>query len=144
MNLEEQLKSSASASSSSSAAGKSSKNPYFTLDDWRMKKDGDSKTMDGKTWYWCPRHVQEGLYDGLYVTHRPEDHDAWADRKRNWKKNKSSSGQSSSGNASGDNPSSTDRLTLSNNLKAAMVTNFQCTSEQAERLWSEVVQDSVK
>ena len=142
--LEKQLKSSASASSSSSAAGKSSKNPYFTLDPWRMNKDGDTKVVDGKTWYWCPRHVLEGVYDGLYVTHPPGDHDAWADRKRNWRKNKSSSGQSSSGNASGANPSSTDRLTLSNNLKAAMVTNFQCTSEQAERLWSEVVQDSVK
>ena len=146
--LEEQLKSSTSAStfasSKSSGTSKSSKNPYFTLDDWRMKKDGDSKVMDGKTWYWCPKHVQEGVYDGLYVTHKPEDHDAWQDRKRNWSKNKSSSGQSSSRTASGNNPSSTDKLTLSNNLKAAMVTNFQCTSEQAERLWSEVVQDSLK
>ena len=84
------------------------------------------------------------MYNGLYVTHRPKDHDDWADCKRNWRNNKSSSGQSLSGTASGNNPSSTDKLTLSNNLETAMVTNFQCTSEQAERLWSEVVQDSVK
>ena len=70
----------------------------------------------------------------------PDKHDEGVERKNNgWNKNKPSSTTAESGN----NPTN-DRLTLSNNLKAAMITNFQCTSEQAEKLWSKVVQDLVK
>ena len=43
---------------------------------------------------------------------------------------------------SGANPS-TDKLTLSNNLNAAMITNFQCTSEQVDKLWFQVAQGPV-
>ena len=139
-NLEEKLKN----SSSSSTAGQKGRSAYFTLDDWRMKFDGNvSKVVAGKTWHWCKRHIQEGVYDGLYVTHKQEDHDDWVELRKNWNKNKKpSAGAPSDSNKSGSTPSA-DKLTLSNNLKAAMVTNFQCTSEQAEKLWSEVVQDLV-
>ena len=138
-NLEEKLKN----SSSSSIVDQKGRSAYFTLDDWRTKFDGDSKVVAGKTWHWCKRHTQEGVYDGLYVTHKQEDHDVWVDCRKNWNKNKKpSAGAPSDSNKSGSTPSA-DKLTLSNNLKAAMVTNFQCTSEQAEKLWSEVVQDSV-
>ena len=37
---------------------------------WRMKKEGDTKTVDGKTWYWCPTERREGVYDGLYMPER--------------------------------------------------------------------------
>ena len=40
-----------------------------------MTKTEEEIEKDGKTWYWCPRHVVPGKYDGLYVTHKPEDHD---------------------------------------------------------------------
>ena len=130
-------------SSSGASAGKKGSGSYFTLEDWRLHFDGDSKLVDGKMWYWCKKHKQEGLYDGLYVTHRPEDHDAWVDRKKNWNKRKKPSMNTPSGTASSSDASATSKLTLSNNLKAAMITNFQCTSEQAERLWSEVAQDSL-
>ena len=36
----------------------------------------------------------------------------------------------------------TPKLTLSNNLKAALVTNFNCSEADANSLWSEVVQNS--
>ena len=45
-------------------------------------KKGASMEKDGKTWYWCPLHVKEGLFDGLYMPHKPEDHDEWARKKK--------------------------------------------------------------
>ena len=54
------------------------------LDAWRMTKDGDSKTMDGKTYYWCPDHKYPGNFDGLYMPHRPgEGHRRWKEKRDN-------------------------------------------------------------
>ena len=49
--------------------------PKFDLPSWRKKKTKDSLKIDGKTYYWCPKHKYEGDHDGLYVLHKPEDHD---------------------------------------------------------------------
>ena len=38
---------------------------------WRAVKKAASVTRDEKTWYWCPKHVLLGKFDGLYVTHKP-------------------------------------------------------------------------
>ena len=65
------------------------------------------------------------------------------DRKKNFNKNKKPPATTPSDTASSGDASTTRKLTLINSIKAAMITNFQCTSEQAEKLWSEAVQDSV-
>ena len=41
---------------------------------WRAVKKAASVTHDEKTWYWCPKPVLLGKSDGLYVTHKPENH----------------------------------------------------------------------
>ena len=41
---------------------------------WRALKKVASVTREDKTWYWCPKHVLRGKFDGLYVTHKPENH----------------------------------------------------------------------
>ena len=46
-----------------------------------MKKGPEKLDKDGETWFWCPHHKIKGQYDGMYVTHKPEDHDAWLKRK---------------------------------------------------------------
>jgi hypothetical protein len=43
-------------------------------EDWQYVKEGDTKTVYGKTWWWCERH-NDGK--GLYVRHPPSDHDEW-------------------------------------------------------------------
>ena len=139
--LEEKLKNKTSTSNQQTPGQPSNKKN--SIEDFRMKYVGDSIVVDGKTWHWCKRHKKEGVYDGLYVTHREDDHDDWLDRKNNWKNKKRSATAPTTTSTSGATPSA-DKLTLSNNLKAAMITNFQCTADQAEKLWSEVVQDSVK
>ena len=71
--------------SSSTSTSRKAFGRKFRMDDWRMVKDGDSKTVDGDKWWWCPHHVQEGVYDGLCVKYHPEKHDKWVERKKNLK-----------------------------------------------------------
>jgi len=63
-------------------------NPKLRIPEWRTEKKGSKVDRDGKTWWWCPHHKAEGLFDGLYVTHKPEDYDEWKQNKKNFKKNK--------------------------------------------------------
>ena len=57
--------------------------------EWRTKKKAKSVECDGKTWHWYPHHYTEGLFDGLYMPHKPCDHDAWVqDKKANAEKQK--------------------------------------------------------
>ena len=60
---------------------------------------------EGKTWYWCPKHVSQGKYDGLYVTHKPEDHDEWAKNRNRFRKrdNKNENDREETANASTNN-----------------------------------------
>ena len=45
--------------------------------EWRMTKTEEMLEKDGKTWYWCPKYVVPVKYDGLYVTHKQEEHNNW-------------------------------------------------------------------
>ena len=48
-----------------------------------MKKDGDSKKVDGVQYWWCPKHVLKGVFDGLYMPHKPgKEHDEWEAAKK--------------------------------------------------------------
>ena len=100
----------------------------FTLDEWYIKKEGGTKTIDGETWYWCPHHKMEGTYDGVYVKHPKDKHDKWFERKNKFKRK-----DISSSDAPPYNSLKSQKLALSNNTKAAMVANFH-TQEQADIL----------
>ena len=55
------------------------------IEAWRMKNTAPMVERDGKIWWWCPKHVIPGRYDGLYVTHKPEDHEEWVQKKEDRK-----------------------------------------------------------
>ena len=61
---------------------------------WRtVKNKGETCEFEGTTFWWCPKHKHpHGYFDGLYCTHKPEDHDKWKAgwRERNKKKAKAS------------------------------------------------------
>ena len=46
---------------------------------WRTINKGPTSTApDGTTVYWCTKHVHpQGLFNGSYNWHKPEDHDNW-------------------------------------------------------------------
>ena len=48
--------------------------------EWQLKKTGDTKTVNCKTWWWCPSH-NDGK--GIYVCHPPGNHDRWLHSKKN-------------------------------------------------------------
>ena len=53
-------------------------NSKFEPPEWQMTKKGEKIQHDGKTWWWCPNH-NEGK--GLYVRHKPENHEKWVESK---------------------------------------------------------------
>jgi len=106
------------------------------IEDWRMKQTDPKIERDGKTWWWCPRHVQPGKYNGLYVTHKPEDHDDWVQKKearraRFAKENSKEDKPSTSGDETAK------KLVLTENLKAALLTRCDLTGAQADALLEE-------
>ena len=107
----------------------------FILEDWRIKFDKNEKTVDGTAWYWCKHHVMDGVYDRLYVKHPENKHDEWVERKKGWKREKCTTNFKTPNQAS-------EKLILSNDLKAAMITNFKCTEAEANTLWPDVAQNS--
>ena len=44
----------------------------FTIEEWRLVKNGESVMRDGRKWWWCPKHNNGA---GMYVRHPPEEHD---------------------------------------------------------------------
>ena len=96
---------------------------------WRKTKAGDKLFKDGYWWWWCPKHTGSD-YDGLYVCHKPEDHDSSMARRTKFKRDKPSS----------DNPPApkTDRkLILSKEMKAALLIIGAFTEEQADEIIKE-------
>ena len=93
------------------------------VEEWRMKHDGDTKTVDGVEYVWCKKHIREGVYDGLYMkadTHPM--HEAWQERKDNWKRRDKRDKSPAKGAASvpSDSKSSTGNLQLQQKLKSVL------------------------
>ena len=110
-----------------------------TIAEWRMNKTEEKIEKDGKIWYWCPKHVVKDKYDGLYVTHKPEDHEEWRKRREAWRSRKTDNRRETE---SGKYESGSRKLVLSENLKAALLTKCELTSDQADRLIKEAQIDS--
>ena len=106
---------------------------------WRMKKGPEKLEKDGKTWFWCPHHKIEGQYDGLYVTHKPEDHDAWLQRKndRLAKRRRAKDNQKDSDEGKQSHEDGSKKLIISDSLKAALMTHMDVSPEQIDALVKE-------
>ena len=84
-------------------------NPFSKIEPYRLEFVGDSIVKHGRTLYWCPHH-NDGK--GMYVTHKPEDHGEWQQRKS----------ASKSGASAGQGPQQEQKqkLELSDSMKAAL------------------------
>ena len=126
----------------------SPKGTKLNIEAWRMKKVGDSKVVDGKTYYWCPHHKLNGVFDGLYMTHKPgEGHEEWLARK-NKRKEKSKNGKGSSTEKSTSGTKATvstangsNKLGLSDKLKAALATKFSISETEAASMVGDICGD---
>ena len=114
-----------------------------SVESWRMKKKGDTIERDGKTWHWCPDHFLKGVFDGLYMLHKPgAGHQEWLERKNKRK------AQKKSGKSGGSNPTSgstgnsgrnsgnsgnsnSSKLALSDKLKTVLATKLSISESEA-------------
>ena len=111
----------------------SSGSKKISIEDWRRVKKQDSVIVNGKTWHWCPHHKHPNNPDGLYVTHRAEDHDQWKLRRDQFK------GQAKPKSISNDNNNvstseSKDKLQLSSQIKSVLMSDCQLTPDEAAAL----------
>ena len=99
---------------------------------------------DGKTWFWCPHYKIEGQSDGLYVTHKPEDHDPWLKRKneRLEKRRRAKDNNNGSEEAKQPDHDGTKKLVISDSLKATLMTHMDISPEQIDALVQEDVRGS--
>ncbi len=117
---------------------------FSTIEDWRKKFDGDVKTVEGKTFYWCKHHKSEEYgYNGLYVSsHSPENHDAWSKDKKNAKdgrfkpKNNPPAANSTDAKKEKDSaPKAT--LGLNDKLKQVLMTNVSLSADDVDKLFQQ-------
>jgi len=147
--LEKQVNLSAHSTQSQQSNSKSNDNKsggnnskYLTIEDWRMKKGEQTVERDGKTWHWCPKPVSPGRNDGLYVTHKPEDHEEWAKNRNRFKKNKKDDEKKEDKDNESSTKSNDKSLALSNSLKAALLTRCDLTAAHADALIMEAKEEA--
>ena len=93
------------------------------MPDWKNK--GETIEHKGATLHWCKNHVHiEGLWDGLCMSHKPEDHEIWKEGKnqRYGKKSRFKTNESTL------HP----KLSLSYKIKTALATKCKIESNDIE------------
>jgi hypothetical protein len=147
--LQGQLNSQKNQNQNNTKNGNNSSTNRYNIPEWRLTKSfGDSVEKDGTCWHWCSKQHNKGK--GMYVTHKESDHLAWQERRSNRGGSNSKSSKSSDSNSSAStsstskptNEGTNKSMTLSDNMKAAMVSKFKCSAIDAEKLWADVVKES--
>ena len=123
--LEDRIK---KGSKDTSSSGNDSNKPlqFLVVAEWRKTKSfGPSTNKDDKQWHWCSIKHNNGK--GMYVTHKEEDHGKFLNR------NTSDSSTSGSSSKKSTGKSTNKSMTLSDNLKAAMISKFKCSGDEAAK-----------
>lgn len=118
----------------------SGKGVSTSVESWRMTKKGDTVERDGKTWHWCPDHFLKGVFNGLYMQHKPgAGHDEWLERKNKRKAQKKSGKPDGTSSTSGSTNnfgkksgnSGNSKLALSDKLKTVLATKLSISESEA-------------
>ncbi len=144
----------ASDKSNSSAPKKSSSSAknYGNFEAQRLTKvnngaDFNMIEKDSKKYFWCDQHQYPGCNtSGMYVFHKPTEHDAWKACKDelNKKRDKKSGGTTPTAAASSASvPSNvastastnTSKLSLAKSLQEALTTTAGLTEDQFQKIW---------
>ena len=121
------------------------KKPY-TVKPWRLECKGETYNNGGNTWYWCKGdHYSNAIkYNGMYCTHRTEDHDAWRKALDEGRGKKNGDKKVSFVPAVGDTSTepAQKRLALSEKLCTALITQCSLTPEAYSKIWEDACRDS--
>jgi hypothetical protein len=116
---------------------------------WQLQEVKNGKEFgciekDGRTWYFCPHHSWNGEKCGMYVTHKPCDHEAWQERKDRYKKlrrgkrDREDGPEAPPSAAKAAGTGEKKKLALSERLQAALVTKAGLSEDQFDHIWEEV------
>ena len=104
---------------------------------WRIVKQGASIVVDGKTYWWCEHHVDPGgRWSGMYVAHKPEDHDAVVARRRAGR-TKREKRRETAGDGGG-TPAG-DSLVISQKLKEVLCSRLMVSDEDADKICNDII-----
>ncbi len=129
----------ANATDGKTPGGEKKFNP---LEEWRKKFDGDSKEVNGRTYWWCKNHKTKD-YDGLYVSsHTPVNHDAWSKDKRDriGKYRSTTAVNATDSRPKEEAPKST--LGLNDRLRNVLMTNVCLSSEDIDKIFQAASQEN--
>ena len=91
--------------------------------------------VDGKTYWWCPKYVDKsgkGCWNGMYVTHKPEDHDAIIAKRY---RNREPAGQTG---GTGGASSSGNNLVVSQKLQEVLCSKLMLSNADAGNICNDV------
>ena len=101
------------------------KKKHNELDPRRAKYKGASININGETLWWCEHHKNPSKFpNGLCMPHKPEDHNKWADAKKE-REAKYRKGKK-------DHPKQ--ELKLQDSLKAVLMTNYAFSEDMADSI----------
>jgi hypothetical protein len=121
----------------------------YVFELWHLEKvnnnaDHNMVEHDGKTWYWCDKHNYNNkgnITQGMYVFHKPSEHDAWQAKKDPFSKKTPKEISPASTYAkvasAGSSDTSTAKLSLSKSLQAALVTTAGLSEDQFKKIWDD-------
>jgi hypothetical protein len=130
---------------------------YGNFEAWRLTKVNNNVEFnmvekDGKKFYWCDQHQYPGCKTkGMYVFHKPTEHDSWKARKdefnrRRGKKNsppnttlasasQPASASTVSTNVSKASTANASKLSLAKSLQEALTTTAGLSVDQFQKIW---------
>ena len=103
--------------------------PGTTVYKWRAINQGDIITVHGRTYYWCKHHIWNGKWNGLYVTHKPEECNL-----KDKNKNGSAGGADSGTSSDKESIVKEAKLQLKEGLKSVLMTSLCISNEDVDRL----------
>jgi hypothetical protein len=117
------------------------------FEQWHLEKVDNKKEFnmivkDGKTYYWCDKHkYPTSEVQGMYVFHKPTDHDAWLECKTALNRRCRKGGKEKAttpASAPTPKPSSTPdaaKLSLAKSLQEALTATVSLTDNQFNKIW---------
>ena len=103
------------------------------VEKWRITKRGASIVVDGITYWWCEKHIDKsGRWNGMYVRHKPEDHDEVMARRYRNRKPEGQNGAAGAPATSGNN------LVVSQKLKEVLCGKLMISDEDADNICKDV------
>jgi hypothetical protein len=106
---------------------------------------------DGKKFYWCDEHQFPNCETkGMYVLHKPTEHDAWKARKNEFKQyrgKKNGPSTTTPAPAPTSTPASTpstnaSKLSLAKSLQEALTTTAGLSEDQFQKIWQKCCDSS--